>query len=112
MEPKQDPLVTVGATFVSRALAWVAAKIKVEPVVLASAVRYAVLALVGVAATVLGVTVSPAIVAGALVVLGAAEAILAKSTRARVTPNDRVVVSQADMDELDDIEAAFGNEAA
>jgi hypothetical protein len=103
MEPMPDPATTFVAVMVSRALSWASAKLKVEPVMLASALRYAVLALVGIAATVAGVTVSPAIVAGSLVVLGAAEALLAKRTRAAVTPNTRVAISQAEVDAWDEL---------
>jgi hypothetical protein len=98
---KYDALITFASVYVARIIRTVAAKAKVEPVALAGAIRVAVLALLGLAGSVLGVTVSPAALAVIVAVLVAAETAVGKAVRAAVTPNDRVVVSQAELDELD-----------
>lgn len=104
MEPDTpDPALLVVSTFTARAVRKLATWLDVEPVRLAAALRSAVAVLATIVATVLGVSIPPAVLAVATAVLVGAEGALAAKVRAKVTPNRRVVVSQDELDELDAI---------
>lgn len=76
-----------------------------EPLMVSATVKAAILAVIAAVTAKVGWAPSPEVVSVVLGVAGVVEYVVSRFLRSKVTPNARVVVSQAD---LDDVEAIFG----